>query len=426
MRINLDFTLKSDTLLQMDTVLLFGKVKHLFTQNGTHCTMKCIRILHTADLHLDASFAPLGVNADIGAQLRAAQQRVFSEIMQRASDWPADLVLIAGDLFDSAQVRAETLAFVMETLEYLAPIPVYIAPGNRDPYNEHSPYATELWPENVVIFKPQGWQQQVHPVQQICVHGIGCDGKDDSGDWFQALHIEKDDRLHVAVAHGTEKNHQPEHGKTFAPFDAASIAQDRLAYMALGHFHDATEINGTSPTPIQYPGVPQGRNFNEQGKRYFLEVNVENNKGKTTVRTTPVACNDVSFHTCSCSVGAHGNPEADVESVIKGDPSRQVMRFELTGKVPAPTFAYLDRLQQYARNRFLHAVFTGHVECEQTLAVLTGSQVCLSRFNTTMMARMTDAADDDTAIFQAYARDLALAACRDQALPQHHGEEAQS
>ncbi|MCK5861916.1 MAG: metallophosphoesterase, partial [Candidatus Hydrogenedentes bacterium] len=62
--------------------------------------MKRIRILHTADLHLDASFASLGVNASLGNKLRAAQRSVFSRIMERARDWPADLVVISGDLFD--------------------------------------------------------------------------------------------------------------------------------------------------------------------------------------------------------------------------------------------------------------------------------------------------------------------------------------
>ena len=149
-------------------------------QNDKYCTMKRIRILHTADIHLDASFASLGVNAHIGNQLRAAQRRVFSSIVGRARDWPADLVLISGDLFDSPEVKSETVAFVTEALEHLAPIPICIAPGNRDPYIENSPYATTLWPENVTIFTPGEWQQSPLSSQDIFVHRIGCDGKDES------------------------------------------------------------------------------------------------------------------------------------------------------------------------------------------------------------------------------------------------------
>lgn len=388
--------------------------------------MKRIRILHTADLHLDASFAGLGVNAHTGNQLRTAQRTMFSKIMERAGDWPADMVLIAGDLFEGNEVQEDTIAYIKETLEHLAPIPVYIAPGNRDPYNASSPYATELWPENVVVFKPQAWQHCDHPLLDVCIHGIGCDGNDDSGDWFRALDIEADGRLHVAVAHGTEKNHQPEHGKCYAPFDAAAIAQENLAYLALGHFHDATEITGTFPTAIHYPGAPQGRNFNEQEKRYFLEVNIEQNGGKASVRTTPITCGEVLFKTYSLPVGNSNNPEVDLDTIIEGNPAHQVVRLEVRGTLAAPAYEYLEALLRYAQRRFLHVKLVDLVEREAIPPVLKGHLTCLSRFNSTMMARMTDAVDSDAALFQAYARDFALSACRNRTLPDHDGEEVLS
>jgi DNA repair protein SbcD/Mre11 len=389
-------------------------------QNSGYCTMKRIRILHTADLHLGASFATLGVNAYIGNQLCAAQQRVFEKIMQRANDWPADMVLIAGDLFDSTDVQAETVALVMETLEHLAPIPVYIVPGNRDPYVDNSPYATELWPENVTLFDSQEWQQCVHPSQEICIHGIGCNGDDDSGDKFNALSIEKDGRVHIALAHGTERSHRPPNGKCVAPFDAAAIAREGLAYLALGHFHEATEVKGDYPTAIHYPGTPQGRNFNEQGSRYFLEVNIEDG---TSVRVTPISCEEVIFKEYACPVGTGRDPEGDLDRILEGSPEREVARLRVTGTLASPAYRYMEALQQHARRRFLHAEIVDATEQENTPSVLKGQATCMSRFNETMASRMHDAPDSETALFEAYARDLALVACRGQLLPEHDGED---
>ena len=388
-------------------------------QNGDYCTMKRIRILHTADLHLDTSFANLGVNAHIGSQLRTAQRRVFEKIMQRANDWPADMVLIAGDLFDSAQVQDETLALVMETLEHLAPIPVYIAPGNRDPYKDNSPYATELWPENVTLFSSQEWRQCLHPSQDICIHGIGCDGDDDSGEKFNRLSIEKDGRVHIAIAHGTERSHQPPNGKCVAPFDAAAIAQEGLAYLALGHFHDATEVKGDFPTAIHYPGTPQGRNFNDQGSRYFLEVNIEDGR---SVQATPIACEEILFKEYACPVGTGRDPEGDLDRLLEGNSEREVARLQVTGNLTSPAYPYLEGLLQHARRRFLHAEIVDASEREETPAVLRGQATCLSRFNETMAQRMNDTPDSNAALFDAYARDLAIVACRSHLLPDHDGE----
>lgn len=396
-------------------------------QNDKYCTMKRIRILHTADIHLDASFASLGVNAHIGNHLRAAQRRVFSSIVGRARDWPADLVLISGDLFDSPEVKSETVAFVTEALEHLAPIPVCIAPGNRDPYIENSPYATTLWPENVTIFTPGEWQHCPSVSQGICVHGIGCDGRDDSGSWFNALKIKADRRIHIAVAHGTERAHQPSHGQCFAPFDAAGIAQKGLAYLALGHFHDACEVAGDFPTAIHYPGTPQGRNFQEQGSRSFLEVNIEATAaGRVSVRVSPVSCAEITFRAYTCPVGTGKDPEGDLDKIIEGDPSRQVVQVQVTGVLAPPAYQYIGALRNHAKNRFLHAEIMDTVERSEKAPALIGQRTCLARLNDTMTERMADAADQEAVLFEAYSRDLALVASRSQSLPKHDAEEALS
>lgn len=392
-------------------------------QNGNYCTMKRIRILHTADIHLDASFAEIGADAQIGNRLRAAQQHVFSRIMERAREWPADMVVVAGDLFDNPAPKQETVAFVIETLEHLAPIPIYIAPGNSDPYSPHSSYATELWPENVVIFEPNKWQKRLHPLLDVCIHGIGCNGENDSGAWFSNLHVKNDGRLHIAVAHGTEQANLPAQGNCFAPFDAAAIAHDPLTYLAMGHFHDTTEIRGDFTTVIRYPGTPQARNFNEQGDRCFLEVVIEyGTPSNAAVRVTPISCADILFTSYACTVGTGKDPETDLDGIIEGDPAKQVAQIQVVGTLPSPAYIYLDTLRMYARKRFLHAVVKDETTPEQTPAVLKGQLTCLSRFNETMAQRMADSAVRDEMCLDAYARDIALSACRGHGLPDHDEE----
>ena len=65
-----------------------------------------IRILHAADLHLDSPFQALGSRK---AALRRAEQRgLLEKIVGLAREKEADILLLAGDLFDSDASFTET------------------------------------------------------------------------------------------------------------------------------------------------------------------------------------------------------------------------------------------------------------------------------------------------------------------------------
>lgn len=66
-----------------------------------------IKFLHTADLHLDAPFAAL--SPEQAAARRQEQRELLTELAEAANTHDCDLVLLAGDLFDSAGASDETL-----------------------------------------------------------------------------------------------------------------------------------------------------------------------------------------------------------------------------------------------------------------------------------------------------------------------------
>ena len=68
------------------------------------------KIIHTADIHLDAPFSLFDVQK---AQVRKNELRgTFSSIILLAKTEKADLVLLSGDLFDSGFVTKETTSSV--------------------------------------------------------------------------------------------------------------------------------------------------------------------------------------------------------------------------------------------------------------------------------------------------------------------------
>src|SRR5438270_9079244 len=116
-----------------------------------------MKLLHFADLHLDAPFAWAPPEA---ARLRRRNRREsLTRILELASRERCDAILSAGDLFEVDRVRPDTLEFLRSAFAEVA-IPVYLAPGNHDWLSSASPYLTVEWPANVHVFT----QARLQPV----------------------------------------------------------------------------------------------------------------------------------------------------------------------------------------------------------------------------------------------------------------------
>ena len=96
-----------------------------------------LTFLHAADLHLGAPFHALP--PDRAAERRREQRQLLTRLAQVAQQAQVDLVFLCGDLFDSQRVRPETLQALHQVLEEME-APVFLTPGNHDPYTDASPY----------------------------------------------------------------------------------------------------------------------------------------------------------------------------------------------------------------------------------------------------------------------------------------------
>ncbi len=106
-----------------------------------------LKILHSADWHLDSPFGSLPEEA--AQMLRQAQSRLPMMAAELARRERCDLALLAGDIFDRAPSRA-ALESLKQALEFMR-MPVFIAPGNHDNLSV-VPWREECWPENVHLF----------------------------------------------------------------------------------------------------------------------------------------------------------------------------------------------------------------------------------------------------------------------------------
>ncbi|MGM9604967.1 MAG: exonuclease SbcCD subunit D [Faecousia sp.] len=223
-----------------------------------------LKILHSADWHLDSPFSSLP--PETGEKLRLAQRKLPGLIGDLCRQEQCGLVLLAGDLFDS-NPSPETVESVKRALERCA-VPVCIAPGNHDYWGDGSPWEEGSWPQNVHIFTG-GLDYVDFPALDCRVYGAGYRSMD-CPPLLERFRAEGEARWCVGVLHGDAINL----ASPYCPVTAAQVRESGLDYLALGHIHTTGSFRA-GETLCAWPGCPMGRGWDETGEKGILIADLE-------------------------------------------------------------------------------------------------------------------------------------------------------
>jgi len=196
-----------------------------------------VRLLHTADIHLGCKFTSLG---NKGEEQREQLRTTFKKVVSLAIEEKVDVVLIAGDLFDSNQVSERNIRLVLEQFQSLsdANIPVCLIPGTHDCFDTNSVYrkidfAREC--ANVTVFSEPDWSFKEFPHLNLTIYGRPNLSNRSHDSPLKGLKPQTSSRFHVAMAHGSLDTGSIEADDHV--FTLAQIAESRMNYIALGHWH---------------------------------------------------------------------------------------------------------------------------------------------------------------------------------------------
>jgi len=289
-----------------------------------------LRIIHTADVHLGARHDDLGEQAS--AQ-RERQFAAFAATVDVALAEKVDLVLIAGDLFDSNVQPRRSVERVAAQLKRLAggKIRTVIVPGTHDAYDRSSIYrAYDLkalsgstqdddW---VTILTPD--LPRIHlPTCDVVVHGPVFATK-------RAPHSPLRD-LDVA-AHKATANWQVGvlHGSVAIPGkterDDVVVTTDEIGgsgldYLALGHWHSARQ-GRTGSVTFAYSGAPEPVALNQDRAGKVLHVELEETGAGRNVTIAERVVGKTRFEKLDLDAAGVTTQPALIDSLKrKGDPN---------------------------------------------------------------------------------------------------------
>ena len=243
-----------------------------------------MKFIHFADAHLDSPFRGLSfLPSEEFNQIYQAADQSLTKIVDLALKENVDLVLIAGDTFDSSQPSPRAQLFFAEQVKRLtdAQIQVVMIFGNHDHMKQE-----DLLVSPSPYFKLLGNNETVEQATFTTDAGFNYDV---IGFSYLNNHITEDKipefpakgkNYTFGLMHAQEKSATASQN-VYAPFTVDELQNLNYDYFALGHIHAR---NNLSSTPwIVYPGNIQGRHINEMGAKGCYLGEIDENSGKTTI-----------------------------------------------------------------------------------------------------------------------------------------------
>jgi DNA repair exonuclease SbcCD nuclease subunit len=230
-----------------------------------------IVVVHSSDLHVDHDYTARLHGGDGAAGLRC--------VLDAAKQLLADVVLLAGDTFDSHRVPQDLIARAAAVIAD-AGLPVVILPGNHDPAIAAAVYRNSALAavKNLHVLGVTHDEAVAFPDLSLEVWGRPHRDYDDMIPFETPR--PRATRWSIAMAHG---HYEPKPDRSIGPRPSWLIGDDEIAatgadYVALGHWNRAVRV-GNSMVPAYYSGSPE----------YAGTVNVVRlGKGGVTVMRAPL------------------------------------------------------------------------------------------------------------------------------------------
>ncbi len=239
--------------------------------------MDGVKILHISDMHFDRPLSHL--NAEMASARKIETLLNFKNVLDKFYD--ADIVLIAGDMFDG-RAGIDTVEYIASVLGSYKQKRFFIALGNHDSYsNETIDVLLSKLSDNVTVFNDS--------MHKICldefntdIYGISFSSEYSYTSLLNDFSVDNQDRINIIVTHGDISGNSD-----YNPMNLSQIAHTNADYVALGHIHKHSGICKAGNTYYSYPGVFEPGGFDEEGDCGIIYGTVS--KINTELRFCPIS-----------------------------------------------------------------------------------------------------------------------------------------
>jgi len=277
-------------------------------------------------------------NPDLAELIGGATRQAFSAIIDLCIDEHVDALLIAGDLYDGDQTSMKTARFLAGELGRLskAEIRTFIIRGNHDALSKVTkelvlPDLVKLFggrAEHVLIERGPG-------EKPVAIHGLSFANPTAPDSLLPKYKQAISDAINIGIMHtsiGGAPGHDP-----YAPCSPVDLQATGYEYWALGHIHKRSVVSGSAT--IVMPGMPQGRDINEDGPKSVTLVSIADD-GTVSLEEKQTALAEFSRVTIDASgqsewsALAHALSDALKQARANSASPELVVRLAIEGETP--------------------------------------------------------------------------------------------
>ncbi|HLJ58745.1 MAG TPA: DNA repair exonuclease [bacterium] len=320
-----------------------------------------VRLLHTSDVHLGATFKVLG---DRGGDQRRQLQRTFANVVGLSIQERVDVVLIAGDLFDSVAAARLQAPFATEQLGRLgdAGIPVCAIAGNHDPLGAGS---ATIWQglatrcPHLVVFGPAP-EARVFPERDLTVIGRSVQDRLSPDSPLAGLSgagsalagdagappsppgrpASRRTRHVVGLFHGSVQ--RPDFETKFGLITPEEIVGSGVDYLALGDWHSTQNVS-TGAVSAWYSGAPEMIGVDETDSGNVCLVTL---RGPGQAEVVPRRVGRRRAAAMTVDVATAGGPDAVARMIRERADGDLALVVTLAGFVGLADHVMADRLRE--------------------------------------------------------------------------------
>lgn len=227
-----------------------------------------VKFIHSGDIHLGLKFKNVSFGGDKGKTRRLELWQSFRRLISYGIEEEVDIILLAGDIFESDFVTLSDLKRFADILSGAKKQEIFIISGNHDTIGSDSIFGRIQFGENVHVFSSDKLESFLIERLNTRVYGLNWDRK--IKDVTGVLEdIKSEDGIKsILLLHGDING-----DNDYMPIDIEYLKTLNLDYVALGHIHKPEIIAEN----IAYCGSLEPLDFGETGERGFIKGIIKEN-----------------------------------------------------------------------------------------------------------------------------------------------------
>lgn len=311
-----------------------------------------MKIIHCADLHLDSKMET-NFSREQAKERRYEILNTFEKMIEYAVANNIEVILIAGDMFDTPQNQQKTIKNrVIDSIRKARKIDFLYLQGNHD--NDDFFKKMPNKPDNLKLFQKE-WSN--YRYGNVVISGIEFEhGK--HKDVYSKLSLNEND-FNIVTLHGQISKYGSE--KNVEIINLAQLQNKYIDYLALGHIHTYEQEKLDYRGIYCYSGCLEGRGFDEFGKKGFVVLDIN----KHSLSTEFVAIAKRTFHEVKINVSKYtetSNINKAVEEHLKNIPNTDIVKLVFEGEVSEDIELDIDYIEQKIKNKFYFSKISDETE----------------------------------------------------------------